>query len=262
MAAKPDPLQLRKISDDRLAFVAGESDRFIVALNTVADELRGAAIDALSDVTTETAAKAKTLVDLQRELQAQLNRSSFAEKVRSFVGKYDNSQIFAIRTLEALGLKPSTLSPIDSNALEALKRHDYKFLTGMGPTTVQAVATGVVRNTLMGTSRAKVIDAIGATLNTRLRNQAAAYADTGLVSYDRRTSSTIWLRAGVLNYLYRGPKDLKNRPFCEHHVGKVYTLDQISGLDKELEQYSKTPLLPCLIYGGGWNCRHVWTPAI
>jgi hypothetical protein len=30
-----------------------------------------------------------------------------------------------------------------------------------------------------------------------------------------------------------GPKDIKNRPFCAAHVGKVYTVAEIKELDND-----------------------------
>ena len=258
MPAQSD--NLRRISDERIAFLKAESDRFANALNAVSDQLRSKSIDLLSNLTQSNAANARAVVTLQRELQGQLNALDYDGKVRDFIGQYDASITFAVQTLDALDIPVTKLAPLDAKALQALKAHDYTFLTGAGEDTIQAVATGVVQNTLMGTPRSQIIDNISSTLSVRLKGQAATYADTALVSYDRRTAMATWSAAGLTAFLYRGPKDIKNRPFCDHYVGQVFTLDQIKALDKELEKYSKRPLLPAMIYGGGWSCRHVFTP--
>ena len=69
--------RLRQISDARIEFLASEADRFVTAINTVADELRATAINLLSELSPENAAKTHAIVSLQRELQAQLNRLGY-----------------------------------------------------------------------------------------------------------------------------------------------------------------------------------------
>lgn len=52
-------------------------------------------------------------------------------------------------------------------------------------------------------------------------------------------------------YLYVGPKDLRNRPFCKERVGLVLTRDRIETLDNG-------QLPNPFVTGGGYNCRHSW----
>lgn len=52
-------------------------------------------------------------------------------------------------------------------------------------------------------------------------------------------------------YLYVGPTDQRNRPFCKEHVGQVLTRDRI-------EQLDNGQLPNPFITGGGYNCRHSW----
>jgi hypothetical protein len=253
---------LRQISDARIAFLAEESDRFVFALNTVADELRASAINLLSGMSRADAAKRQAIVSLQRELQAQLNRMGYEDLVKAFIGEYDLSQRFALQTLRMMDLPETRLAPIDEASLVALKASDYTYLVNAGGSTIRAVATGVFQNTLVGTLRSRIIDNIATTLDVSLRDRAATYADTALVSYDRRSAMAHWKAAGIGTYLYRGPRDIKNREFCEKYAGKVFTLEEIKALDQELPLYSKRPLLPCIVFGGGWNCRHVFTPVV
>jgi hypothetical protein len=56
-----------------------------------------------------------------------------------------------------------------------------------------------------------------------------------------------------LVYLYVGPRDGKNRPFCAQWVGKA-VLDP-STMDNGQK-------LPVEDYCGGYNCRHSWAPTI
>jgi hypothetical protein len=254
--------RLRKISDARIEFLASEADRFATAINTVADELRATAINLLSELSPENAAKTHAIVSLQRGLQAQLNRLGYEGIIKGFIGEYDASQKFALQTLKAMNLPEARLAPIDEKSLAALKASDYTYLVNLGGSTIRAVATGVVQNALTRTPRSSMIDNIASTLDLSLRGRAATYADTALVSYDRRTAMAHWEAAGIKTYLYRGPRDVKNREFCEKYAGKVFTLGEIKALDLELPLYSTRPLLPCIVFGGGWNCRHVFTPVV
>jgi len=52
-------------------------------------------------------------------------------------------------------------------------------------------------------------------------------------------------------FLYVGPNDQKNRPFCREHVGHVMTRAAIEGLDNG-------QLPNPFVTGGGYNCRHSW----
>ncbi len=52
-------------------------------------------------------------------------------------------------------------------------------------------------------------------------------------------------------FLYVGPNDKRNRPFCREHVGQVLTRDRIEALDNG-------QLPNPFVTGGGYNCRHSW----
>ena len=261
MAAPINQALLKDISDRRIAYTDAAIRGFDSGLESVSASLRQTIIELLSSLDYAAVVPAKRLVDLSRQLQAQMNRSDYDGLVTRFLSKYDGVLQFAYDTLTALRIKAPRLAPLDGQALNRLRAMDYDFLVNVGTDTVQAVANGLVQQTLMGTPRAAIIQQISSTLETNFQHRAVTYADTALVSYDRRAAANIWTGAGIKQYLYRGPKDIKNRPFCAHHVGQVYTLDQINGqLNAELADYSHKPLLPCLVYGGGYNCRHVWTP--
>lgn len=58
---------------------------------------------------------------------------------------------------------------------------------------------------------------------------------------------------GIESFLYDGPRDERNRPFCKSHVGKTYTLAEI----EEMQNDQGGPALTDL---GGYNCRHEWRP--
>jgi hypothetical protein len=244
-----------EITESRIQDIDRAVRNFDTAIRQVADQLQAAALDALYNLTPENATRAQALVDLQRELQRQLNRLNYDGRLQSFIGEYDAIATSAIATLDAMGITDTgRLGPIDTKVLGALKRMDYRFLSEIGPAAVQAVSFGVVQNTLVGTPRSRIIANIRDTLDAKLTGYAVTYADTALSAYDRRVTMATWKQAGLRRFMYRGPKDVKNRPFCARHVGKVYTLEEIKRMD------NGTKLMPVLVYGGGWSCRHIFTP--
>jgi len=61
-------------------------------------------------------------------------------------------------------------------------------------------------------------------------------------------------QAGIDLFMYVGPKDGITRPFCRKLVGKVLSKSQINKLN------NGQGAGPVLTSGGGYNCRHSWSP--
>jgi len=78
-------------------------------------------------------------------------------------------------------------------------------------------------------------------------------ARTRITSYGRELTAISAEEAGLNHYLYTGPLDGITRSFCRVIVGKVYTSTQVG----EMRNYQ---LEPVLTRGGGYNCRHSWSP--
>jgi len=247
--------ELKIISDARLAAIASEVANFTSGMNLVVAGLNARMLDLLTsgDITVN-APKIAELIYIQKELTKQLNRLGYSDKVGQFISKFDDQQQYALAVVKELKPASERLAPLNTRALATLKETDYRFLAAIGPAAVQAVATGVIQNTIQGRPRAEIIEKVRNKLSLELANRAVTYADTALTSYDRRVSMEIWQEAGLDKFLYRGPKDIKNRTFCEARVGKVFTLAEIQ------QMVNGTGPEPPLIYGGGWNCRHVFTP--
>jgi hypothetical protein len=58
--------------------------------------------------------------------------------------------------------------------------------------------------------------------------------------------------AGIEHFRYSGPSS-NSRPFCVERVGKLYSRS-------EIEAMNNGQGLPVMYFGGGYNCRHRWTP--
>lgn len=82
-------------------------------------------------------------------------------------------------------------------------------------------------------------------MNTDLKTQVSAF--NRVVQYEQARL------AGLNNFLYAGPKDERNRPFCAERVNKVFSREQIATWDNGQG-------LPADIFCGGYNCRHELVP--
>jgi hypothetical protein len=249
--------QLKDISDAAIAAQDKAIAAFAYGVEKTAAELRAAVIEYVSSAAADpkAASKAQALVNISASLQKQLNKAGYTDLVNKYLAGYDDQTEHALAALKAMKVTPVVLAPADQRAIENLKKVDYDYLQGLGQTAVHEVARGVIQNTILGTPRAKIIERVRATLDTKLKNYACTYADTALVTYDRTVSMEIWQKAGIEKYLFRGPRDIKNRPFCAKTAGQVYTLAEIKKLSNGTKDLSNV-----LRFGGGWNCRHVWSP--
>jgi hypothetical protein len=245
--------RLKDLSDKGIDATDAATQGFRSGLQDIAMNWRRDLTNLVSTPGDDAPQKLSNIRYVSNQVRGQLNRLGYDDLVDSFIGKYDDAFDRATAVLDELDLKPQRLSKLDEKALVSLREADYSCLEDIGNRAVQEIAHGVVMNTLAGESRADMIDAIGGQLEGRFKNYAATYADTALVSYDRRVNVQMWTAAGVRSLLYRGPHDIKNRPFCAAHVGKVFTVPEIEGMSNGTD-------LPVLYYGGGWNCRHVWSP--
>lgn len=54
-------------------------------------------------------------------------------------------------------------------------------------------------------------------------------------------------------YVYQGPDDGVTRSFCSELIGLAFT-------DRQIRRLDNGQGLPVMTNGGGWNCRHSWSP--
>ena len=76
---------------------------------------------------------------------------------------------------------------------------------------------------------------------------------TEISSYGRSINAAVAEQAGLDHYLYTGPKDGITRPFCRQLINLVVDKQQMNKLNNGQG-------LSVLISGGGYNCRHSWSP--
>ena len=84
----------------------------------------------------------------------------------------------------------------------------------------------------------------------KLSRDLSTTVDTGVLGMDRAISVVQSEIAGVEYFLYDGPKDGRNRPFCAKLVGKRLTKKQLRNLRNDVGPQ------PPSIWAGGYGCRH------
>ena len=77
--------------------------------------------------------------------------------------------------------------------------------------------------------------------------------NTKLSMYGRSVTAAVAESAGINYYLYTGPLDGLTRKFCQPLVDKVVSGAQMKRLNNRQGLSVKTG-------GGGYNCRHSWSP--
>ena len=155
---------------------------------------------------------------------------------------------------------------------EAMKAVDPNFISGdiniISSTIQRTVAsvfddsvipdlTKAIKNTVnsalvIGSTKAPLDALASEFLKSVGRNTTQARLK--IAEFGRSTQAVNAESAGLDLFLYVGPKDGITRPFCRKLVGKVLSKSQINRLNNG--QGSG----PVLTTGGGYNCRHSWTP--
>jgi hypothetical protein len=161
------------------------------------------------------------------------------------------------RAIEAvgavLGAPPSTL-PLDARSeLDSIVNGQVGEVVAVFRAAVPEMREAVARGIASGGSLADVVEAVRERMRTSY-TRAKAAVDAAIMAAGRRAVVSAAREVdGDLDlvYVYVGPRDAKNRPFCSAWVGKAVTdpsrLDNGQGL-------------PADDYCGGYNCRHSWAP--
>jgi hypothetical protein len=116
----------------------------------------------------------------------------------------------------------------------------------------------LVRGSLTGQLN---LDKLAKTIQTQMdlrEDQVQTMMSTSLSAFHRQTRAEHAQEAGVVWFLYDGPRDDRNRDFCAHFVGTRVTI-QI--LRKYADRFGRNPkLIPVEVLLGGHRCRHELMP--
>lgn len=164
----------------------------------------------------------------------------------------------ALASVEAvLGAPPTNLSVDVRAELDQIVNGQAADVVRVFGQAQREMREAVARGVLSGGSLTDVVLDVQRALDTTY-SKAQSAVDSAIMAVGRRAvmseAAIVEEEGGVpLVYVYVGPRDQKNRPFCRQWVGKAVTkpsaLDNGQGLDVE-------------DYCGGYHCRHSWAPML
>ena len=208
--------------------------RILLSLDTVPGE------DSL--VRRQAQTSAAVLAQVRRRLEQE------GETIASVVGQRAIEAVGAV-----LGAPPATLPVTVREELDAIVNGQVGDVVKVFRLAREEMRDAVSRGITSSGSLADVVEDVRARLATTWVRAKAA-VDAAIMAAGRRTviSAAREVEGDLdLVYVYVGPRDAKNRPFCQAWVGKAVTdpsrLDNGQGL-------------PADDYCGGYNCRHSWAP--
>jgi hypothetical protein len=226
-----------------------------------------------------------SIMDAIRDVLARVPGASIAERARRLALNGDaieriiNEALAASPGLDADGRPlPSLLDDV-ANAQAELAEMVAKGQTAVGlpaqvsATAIRAAASDFQRrffgSTIVGPSVDRLLDGLQSSLAgesldaaiSRIREAqnasiptATTEARTRIAEFDRAVTAQSAAEAGADLFTYRGPVDGITRGFCAELEGLALTTAQIGRLNNA--QTATSPLYS----GGGYNCRHNWSP--
>ena len=168
--------------------------------------------------------------------------------------------IAGARAVEAVaavhGAPPATLSVDVRAELDMIMDRQMADVVRVFGDAADIIREGVNRGVATSSSLADVVEAARSALRSTMA-QAQAAVDSAIMAAGRRAvmaaAADVEDEGIPLVYVYVGPKDAKNRPFCGQWVGKAVT---------NPERMDNGQKLPVEDYCGGYNCRHSWAPQL
>lgn len=190
----------------------------------------------------------QTAVAVYRQVDQRLAR--LGDEVTSIAGARAVEAVAAV-----VGAPPATL-PLDVRAeLDTIVNGQIGDVVSVFRAANDEIRQAVARGITTGGSLADVVAAVSDQMDVTFR-QAQAAVDAAIMAAGRRAVVSIALDVEEdtdeqMVFVYVGPRDAKNRPFCRQWVGKA-ALDP-----RKLDNGQG---LPVEDYCGGYNCRHSWAP--
>jgi hypothetical protein len=171
----------------------------------------------------------------------------------------DVAQRAGARAVEAVaavaGVPPASLPLSVREELDMIVNGQTADVAAVFRDAASVIREGIARGVASGGSLGDIVADVADLLDTTFRRAQAA-VDAAVMAAGRRAVMAAAAEVGPefdLVYVYVGPKDGKNRPFCAKWVGKAAT--EPAKLDNEQG-------LPVDDFCGGYNCRHSWAPTL
>jgi len=194
--------------------------------------------------------KASQANKTRKAIEGALADSGYPELAESAYGSRLDTLVVRVLESRRLAQASARLSGAFDARLMALRMLHETDLLDEGNDLSRALWKATVRGVFGSRDVADILDDLADVIDGT-ESQIGTLYDTSVSIFGRQVEA---LQAGDdpdTTFAYMGPADIKTRPFCRLHVGKVYTREQIDALDnKQIDNVFLT--------GGGYNCRHTW----
>lgn len=184
---------------------------------------------------------------LRTELQAALVEAGYVDLVAAAVDAPLDTLAATVLKGRSIAAQAAEITPLDLDALAALKEIRFADLLQLGEQTSNALWRSTVDGVLGLRPVPDLVDELAMVTDVSVR-QARTLHDTAVSTYGRSVEQLGLPGEAADRFLYIGPDDTETRPFCKELVGEILTRDEISALDNG-------QLPNVLLTGGGYNCR-------
>jgi len=189
----------------------------------------------------------QTAVAVYRQVEQRL--AALGDEVASVAGARAVEAVAAV-----VGAPPATLSVDVRQELDQIVNGQIRDVVAVFRAANDEIRQAVARGITTGGSLADLVSSVAVQLDTSVKRAQFA-VDAAVMAAGRHAVVSIALDledgGERMVFVYVGPRDQKNRPFCRTWVGKAAVdprkLDNGQGLSVE-------------DYCGGYNCRHSWAP--
>ena len=211
------------------------------------------------DLLAEAPLKDGALFDLEWAIQARAQlRSAIQEEyltaVDGMIREYKGVANEIAKMLSTYG----DFAKLDQSVIAQLQSLTFKGFENLGQEYLDVIAKAVYDNTLTGVSFSAGVQSIRNAVSGDLGRYASQQLHDALLQFDRSINTKIALESGATSFKYHGPDDEATREFCSRHVGKTYTIDEIT----DIWQGEWTGKIDsnAFLSAGGYNCRHRFRP--
>jgi hypothetical protein len=140
----------------------------------------------------------------------------------------------------------------DLTAFQELKNVDYARVVTQAQFDANRIWTDLFRWSITGDER--ILGVFTTNMDqTQLHRYAETVINTHIDTFSRTVNGVRAVNNGIERFRYDGPPP--ERRFCQGIWGKVFTLEEIDSMDNG-------QLGDVFFSGGGYNCRHWWTPVV
>ena len=146
---------------------------------------------------------------------------------------------------------------IDIDTVEALIKFRVEDIQNKAVQVIGNIRPIILENVILGTQ--PDFAALSTIYSSQLINYTKTELNTSILAFSRTITQVQAEAVGIDEFIYVGPYDGITRKFCQKVLTMrsppIYTSEEIRALDKDSDSG-----LSVAVYGGGYNCRHGWSP--